>query len=67
MGTQAWAEGCRAGTLPMRGSGQASAPPIGQVALAQFQHRLCHTLSEAFLVSQQDEQIDREFGSGETA
>ena len=51
----------------MRGRGQASAPQSGQVALAQFQHRLCHTLSEAFLVSRQDEQIDRESGSGETA
>ena len=51
----------------MRGSGQASAPPSGQVVLARFQRRLCHTLSEALLVSRQDEQIDREFGSGETA
>lgn len=52
-----WAEGCRAGTLLTRGSGQASAPPSGHVAMAQFQYRLCHTLSEDFLVSQQDKQI----------
>lgn len=67
VGPRDWAEACRAGTLLTRGSRQASAPPSGHVALAQSQHWLCHTLSEAFLVSQQDEQIDREFSFGEMA
>lgn len=65
VGTRARAEGCRAQTLQMRGSGQVSALPSGRVALAPFQHRLCQALSVAFLVSRQKGQMDGECSFGE--